>query len=146
VRCRRTHWLEPSHLHTVLNIDTRVYLFTIPCRLFNVLLHGQPPELKHIPLHRVAPRTEVYNYTGQLLGRKCCTSYPGHYLGPKPTTIWDKSRDRNAALALGKNSPCENLHSVSHNCKSSLGAMTRNAVYDTYVTPNRILVFAVIGW
>jgi hypothetical protein len=46
-----------------------------------------------------------------------------------------------------KNSLRENLHFLSHICKSSQRTrIRRDVVSDTYVTPSRILVFAVIGW
>jgi hypothetical protein len=124
LRCRRIHWMEPGHLHTIVNIDTHVYLFTIPCRLFECTVTLATPGIEtYIYLHWTTPKTEADVRLTQ-------------------ATAWDRS----AALSLWKNSLCENFNFLSHICKSSLRALIRSdVVSDTYVTPDRILVFAVIG-
>jgi hypothetical protein len=89
---------------------------------------------RSLQLYGASPRTEVYNYTG-------------HLQGPKSATIRGNSRDRSTALALEKNFLRENLHFLSHICKSSVRTLIRrDVVSDTCVTPDRILVFVVTGW
>jgi hypothetical protein len=94
---------------------------------------------------RATPGTETYTTTlGNSQDRSWSVPYSGRCLGPKSATIWGNSRDRCAGK---KDSLCENLYFLSHICKSSLRALIhRDVVSVTHVTPDRIFVFAVIGW
>jgi hypothetical protein len=120
--CREHEFLDIREYHVWSNYDVR-------CRRTHWFV-------QRCTVTRATPGTETYTTTpGNSQDRSWCISYSGRCLGPK------------CCFGAGKkNSRCENLHFVSHIFKSSLRALIRrDVVSDTYVTPDRMLVFAVIG-